>query len=171
VSPATTPNNLDGGDFWQAGWDGAARGPVGANSGWTTEAEFNYSSFSNKYGHLKLPSARAQAGLLMNKFEMALRYSVLYPDNNFLRAGIKITGTQPIQEVVPAFSYYINGHDHKIVLDFPVLINVPVFVENGIGSYVSLEQPDQASVISPASKGFVERQTVPEARLMYQLAF
>jgi hypothetical protein len=171
VSPATTPNNLDGGTFWQAGWDAAARGPLGNHSGWNVEAEFDYSAWSNKYGSLKLPSAHAQAGYFVNKLEMALRWAALYPDNQFMRGAARITGTRPIQEVTPAFSYYITGHDHKIVLDFPILIDVPVFVENGIGTYVSVEQPDQVSVISPSSKGFEERQTIPEVRLMYQLAF
>jgi hypothetical protein len=171
TSPATTPNNMDRGSFWQAGWDAAARGPIGSDSAWTAEAEFNYASYNNKYGHLKLPGARVQTGFLKKKFEAAIRYAVLFPDNNFKKSGVKITGDQPIEEIAPAFTYYIHGHDHKVVMDFPLLLNVPVFIENGIGSYVSLEQPDQTSVLTPASKGFVQRQTVTEARVMYQLAF
>jgi hypothetical protein len=171
VSPATTPNNMDRGHFWQLGWDGALRGPVGSNSAWNAEAEFNYAHYDNRYGKIKLPGARAQVGFVVKKFEAALRYAVLYPDNNFKKSGVSITGSTPIEEIAPAFSYYIHGHDHKVVLDFPILLNVPVFVENGIGSYVSLEQPDQTSVLSPSSKGFMQRQTVIESRLMYQLAF
>jgi len=161
---------LDKGGFWQAGWDAAARGPIGQDSSWSAEAEANYASYSNKYGDLHMSGVRVQGGLLKNKFEAALRWTVLLPDNNFMNSGINITGPRPIQEIAPAFSYYMRGHDHKIVLDFPILIDMPVFVENGVGSYVSIEQPDQVTVIAPAT-GHVERQTIPEARLMYQLAF
>ncbi len=161
---------LDRGEFWQGGWDAAARGPMGENKAWSAEAEYNYASYENKYGKLRINGARVQGGLLFGKFEVALRYAVLVPDNNFNKAGVQISGRRPIQEIAPAFSYYMRGHDHKIVLDFPVLIDTPVFIENASGSYVSVEQPDQASVIVPAT-GRVERQTVPEARLMYQLAF
>jgi Phosphate-selective porin O and P len=116
--------------------------------------------------NLRISGARVQGGVLMNKFETTIRYAVMVPDENFAKSGTKITGNRPIQEVVPALSYYIKGHDHKVVLDFPVLIDVPIFIENAAGAYVSVEQPDQASVIVPAT-GRVERQTVPEARLMY----
>ncbi len=165
---ARTP--YDRGSFWQGGWDGAMRGPIGKDSAWTAEAQADYSSYSNKYGALRTWGLRTQAGVLKGKFEAALRYALLIPDNNFTNGGVKITGTEKMQEVTPAFSYYMRGHDHKVVLDFPILINVPVFIENAAGLYVSTEQPDQASVIKPATGG-VARQTVPEARIMYQLAF
>ena len=112
--------------------------------------------------------------MLFNKLEVALRYSVLRLDNNFRNGTTRISNGRPIQEVVPGLSYYIKGHDHKLVLDFPVLINVPTFIENYAGNkdgvYVGTEQPDQVSVIS-GGKGRLEYQTVTEARLMYQLAF
>ncbi len=56
------------------------------------------------------------------------------------------------------------------MVDFPLLIDIPVFIENAADAYGSVEQPDQATVIVPAT-GPVGRQTVPEARVMYQLAF
>ncbi len=164
------PNTLDRGTLWQAGWDAAIRGPIGEKNAWNAEAEFNYADYENKYGKLHISGARIQGGVLFNKFEAALRYAVLFPDNNFLQGTTPITGRRPIQEVTPAFSYYIKGHDHKVVLDFPIMIDVPVFIETQAGTYVSIEQPDQTTVIVPGT-GRVERQTVPEVRLMYQLAF
>ncbi len=161
----------DKGSFWQTGWDAAVRGPIGNKSAWTAEAEANYSSYENKYGALQMSGARVQTGILVNKFEATLRYAFLNLDNKMSKTGVRIAPEgRPIQEITPAFSYYIKGHDHKIVLDFPILIDVPVFIENAAGLYVSTEQPDQASVIVPAT-GRTETQTVPEARLMYQLAF
>lgn len=167
------PNTVDRGAFWQIGWDAAARGPLG-NCAWSVEAEANYAQFENKYGKLHTPGARVQGAIAHNKLEFALRYAILGIDNNFKNGGVKISNGKPVQEVAPAFSYYINGHDHKVVLDFPILINVPIFIENNAGNkdgaYVGTEQPDQVSVIS-GGKGRLEYQTVPEARLMYQLAF
>ena len=165
---AKTP--LARGEFWQGGWDAAARGPIAAKSAWTGEVETDYAAYRNNFGHLRMWGARAQAGLLCDKFEMALRYAFLQPDRLLSNGGVPITNNRPIQEITPAFSYYINGHDHKVVVDFPLLVDVPVFIENIAGAYVSVEQPDQASVIKPTT-GRVERQTVPEVRVMYQLAF
>ena len=98
---AETP--LDKGSFWQSGWDAAARGPIGHDSAWSTEAEANYASYSNEYGSLHLSGVRVQGGLIKNKFEAALRYAVLVPDNNFSVEGVQITGRRPIQEITPAF--------------------------------------------------------------------
>src|SRR5262249_7561517 len=128
--------------------------------------------------------ARAQAAMSVNKIEFALRYSLMTLDNNLVartttasqtdNRGTKISNGRPIQEVVPAITYYIRGHDHKLVLDFPILINVPVFIENNggneDGAYVGTEQVDQVTVTA-GGRGRLEYQTVPEARLMYQLAF
>lgn len=164
------PSQISRGNFWQAGWDAAARGPLGNGLVWSSEMEMDYGQFSNNYGQIDLKGARIQGALLKDKVEVALRYSMLLPDKDFNFAGNPLTGIQPIHEIVPAVTYYLRGHDFKIVADAPVLVNVPVFIENNIGSYVSTEQPDQASVVT-GRKGFVERQTVPEVRVMFQLAF
>jgi hypothetical protein len=168
-NPAT-PSRINRGSFWQAGWDAAARGPLANGMVWSSEFEFNYGQFSNNYGQIDLKGARVQGALLKNKVEVALRYSMLLPDQDFNFSGNPLTGIKPIHEVVPAVTYYLRGHDFKIVADAPVLINVPVFIENNVGSYVSTEQPDQATLVT-GRKGFVERQTVPEVRVMFQLAF
>ncbi len=169
-SPAT-PGHINEGDFWQAGWDVAARGPLSNGMAWNAEAQFDYGRFSNMYGDVELSGMRVQGGLLKNNIETALRYSIVLPDQHFNNGGIPLTGSQPIHEIAPAVTYYVRGHDFKIVADFPLLINVPVFIERNVGSYVSTEQPDQATVVNPAAKGYSERQIVPEARLMFQLAF
>lgn len=165
---AKAPLNM--GELWQTGWDGAIRGPAGSNGAWNAEAEYNYASYRNDYGKMHMSGARVQTGYLYKKTEFALRYAVLYTDNQLMNGNVSLTGGHPIQELAPAVSYYIKGHDNKVVLDFPVLFQVPVFIEKGVGAYVSTEQVDQATVVSAAG-GRVERQTVPEARLMYQLAF
>jgi Phosphate-selective porin O and P len=177
------PNTLDRGEFWQIGWDAAARGPMGQGA-WSAEVELNYAQYENKYGKAHLNGARVQGAVSGKHLEFGLRYALMALDNNLLArnsanatystAGTKISNGKPIQEIVPVFSYYIRGHDHKVVLDFPILVNVPVFIENNqgnkAGAYVGTEQPDQTSVIA-GSRGRLEYQTVTQARLMYQLAF
>lgn len=168
-TPATG-SRLDRGHFWQAGWDAAARGPFANGLVWSSEVEVDYAQFSNDYGQIDMKGARIQGALLKDKVEVALRYAMLLPDKDFNFSGNQLTGIKPIHEVVPGVTYYVRGHDFKIVADAPVLINVPVFIENNVGSYVSTEQPDQATLVT-GRKGFVERQTVPEVRVMFQLAF
>lgn len=158
------------GDYWQVGWDAAARGPLGEGMAWSAETEANYARYSNGYGRIDLAGARLQGGVIKNKVEVALRYDVLFPDQNFATSGVPVTGTRAIHEVGPAVTYYFKGHDMKLVAGLPVLIDVPVFNENGAGSYVSTEQVDQSTVIKPGT-GFMRRQTVPEARLAFQFAF
>ncbi len=170
-SPATK-NRIDGGQFFQVGWDAAARGKFSSGLVWSTEAEMDYGQFHNNYGRIDLAGGRVQAGLLKDKVEVAMRYSIILPDDAFAATfgGRRNTGVRPINEVAPAVTYYVRGHDFKIVMDAPVLFDVPVFVEHNVGSYVSTQQPDQATV-NAAGKGYMERQTVPEVRLMFQLAF
>jgi hypothetical protein len=169
-TPATK-SHLSLGDFVQAGWDAAIRGPLSGDMAWNAEAQMDYGRFSNGYGSIDIKGARVQGGLLKKNIEVALRYSVVLPDQHFNNGGIPLTGEKPIHEVAPAVTYYLRGHDIKLVADFPLLFNVPVFVEKNIGTYISTEQPDQATVVNPATKGYAERQNVPEARLMFQLAF
>jgi hypothetical protein len=170
-SPASF-NHIDGGNFTQVGWDAAARGKFASGLVWSSEAEMDYANFTNAYGRIDLSGARIQGALLKNKIEVALRYSIVLPDDSFAATfgGRPTTGMQPIHEIAPGVTYYVRGHDFKIVADAPVLINVPVFIENRVGSYVSTEQPDQ-STVNTGAKGFMERQNVPEVRLMFQLAF
>jgi len=167
---AAGTTSLSYGDYWQVGWDAAARGPLAAGWSWNSEAEANYARYNNGYGRLDLSGARVQGSVIKLPFEIALRWAVLVPDANFTDGGVPITGTMPFYEVTPAITYYIKGHNMKIVADAPFLIGVPVVTEKGVGSYVITEQPDQVTYIS-AGQGYVRRQDVPEARLMFQVAF
>lgn len=172
-SPATV-NHISRSDYYQFGGDLAARGLMSCGATWNTEAQLDYGRISNGYGNIEMVGARVQGGVLKKNVEVALRYSAVLPDQHFVNvfgSNLPLTGTQPIHEVAPAVSYYFRGHDMKLVADFPILVNVPVFVEKNVGTYVSTEQPDQASVTATAAKGYAERQLVPEARLMFQLAF
>jgi len=156
------------GTHWQVGADAAVRTPFVAGSSLSGEAEVNWASYANDYGQLHTAGGRIQGGIAYRPFEIAVRYAVLFPDKNFQSGGASITGTQPMQEITPTASWYINGQKLKIVADMPILINTLVFTEKGLGSYVGIEQPDQTTVIA---KGAVARQTVVEGRLMLQAAF
>ncbi len=178
-----TTNKMDRGTFWQAGWDAALRGPIG-NLAWSAEAETNYAQYENRFGKAHLNGARIQGAIGGKKIEVALRYALMSLDHNLIarnttasqtsNAGTKISNGKPIQEVAPAITYYVRGHDHKIVLDAPILINVPVIIENNggnkNGALVGTEQVDQVT-LTAGGRGRLEYQTVPEVRLMYQLAF
>jgi hypothetical protein len=159
---------LSRGQFWQVGADAALRTPFAFGASLSAEAELNWASYSNDYGMIHAAGGRAQVGVSYQKFEVALRYAVLFPDKSFSSGGAQITGSQPMHEITPTATWYINGQKLKVVADMPVLIHAPVFTEKGLGSYVSYEQPDQATVIA---KGGVNRQTVIEGRVMLQAAF
>lgn len=167
---ADTPDNLSFGYYWQVGWDAAARGILAPGITWNTEAQADYARYSNDYGRLDLSGARLQGSIIKLPFEVALRTAALIPDANFANGGVAITGNQPYYEITPAITYYFKGHNMKIVADAPVLIDVPVVYEYSVGSYVISEQPDQVTYIT-AGQGYIRRQIVPEARLMFQVAF
>jgi hypothetical protein len=173
---AQTPT--DKGSLWQAGLDAALRSPQAWGT-FSAEAELNYAKFWNTYGELKVFGGRAQASYLWGIFETSLRYAFILPDNfayaytdttTKTRVSRDITGKKPIHEVTPALSYFFPSENAKILLNFPILIQVPVAVENGVGSYVLTEQIDQTSVLSK-NTGSVERKNVFEARLMLQVIF
>jgi len=167
---ADTPDNLSFGQYWQVGWDAAARGPLSGGYSWNAEAQADYARYANGYGRLDLSGGRVQGSLIKLPFEVALRGAALIPDANFANGGVAITGTRPYYEITPAITYYFKGHDMKIVADAPVLIDVPVINEYNVGSYVITEQPDQVTYLT-AGQGTIRRQVVPEARLMFQIAF
>lgn len=169
-NPFLTQAPLERGDYYQAGGDVAMRGPLANGMSWSSEAEINYGEFKNRYGSIHISGARVQGGIYKKPFEFALRYAALVPDETFAQGSVQVTGKTVIHEITPAATYYIKGHDLKLVLDAPVLLHVPVFIENGVGAYVAPEQVDQVTVIKPAT-GSRNFQTVTEARLMFQAAF
>ena len=106
--------------------------------------------------------------MALNPIEAALRYAVLYPSNDFKYQNSSITGSDPLYEVAASLTYYHRPWS-RFTFETVFELNTPVAVENGIGSYVLAEQPDQTTVIG--ANGHVERQFVPELRGMYQLTF
>jgi hypothetical protein len=163
--------NFSQGDYWQAGADAAIRSPLGALWSIEGEAQFDYAGYSNGYGTIMIEGARVQASLTYDCIAFGLRYDVLLPSSQFANSGIPITGTDPIQEITPGFTYYILGNQLKAILDLPLLINTPVFTEPKVGQYVGTELQDQATVLAAATGGSVGRQVVPQGRIMLQGQF
>ncbi|MHB8418097.1 MAG: porin [Myxococcales bacterium] len=159
------------GDYWQAGGDAAVRSDLGNKWALDAEAQLDFAGYSNGYGSLDIWGVRAQAAVLHDPIVLALRYDVLGPSANFANSGVQITGTQPIQEIVPSASWRLLGDNLKVILDFPILIDTPVFTEPKVGQYVGTELPDQATVLAAKTGGTVARETVPQARLMFQAQF
>ena len=161
------------GTIWQAGADAVVRAPLGSWA-FNGEAQADYSHFNNKYGRLELKGGRVQVGIAKQKVELNLRYAALYLDKRmgFTSNGVVfpiVTGNTPVQEITPSLTYHYKP-GILVVLDAPYLINMLVFKENGVGSYVMSEQPDQVTVTKPGS-GSLVRHNVPEARLMIQMGF
>jgi len=170
-NPYIGTSPLSKGNWWQVGGDVAIRTPLTDTTSFSGEAEFNWAGFSNDYGVVHAAGARAQGGVLVKNFEIALRYAVVFPDKNFASGGQAIASNgDPIHEITPSLAWYISGQNLKLVADMPILVRVPVFSEKGVGSYVSSELPDQASVLKTAGNT-VGRQNIVEARLMFQAAF
>lgn len=158
------------GNLWQMGWDVALRKHLrfGVLS---SEAELNIGRYSNAYGHINLIGGRAQAGLYRKPFEYALRYSFILPSPSFANGGVSVTGGRMIHEITPALTFHLKPDRFKIILDAPLLIDVPVVTEPGVGSYVLTEMPDQASLLNPTKGGTVSRRFVAEGRILFQLSF
>ena len=160
---------LQQGTWWQYGGDAAVRVPLGAFI-FSGEAELNYGGYSNDKGSLHMFGGRAQGGVLLNRLELALRYSFLLPTGNYSNSGTAIMGDRPIHEVTPAVTYYFHGHNLKLVADLPLLFNAPLFNEKGVGSYVGTELPAEAALLAKAGNS-VTHSTVIEGRLMFQALF
>ncbi|MFN3430739.1 MAG: hypothetical protein ACK46X_12375 [Candidatus Sericytochromatia bacterium] len=168
------------GQFWQAGVDYAARTPF-HNGTLTGEAELNYGNFANTFGSLGALGGRSQVGFHRNPYEVALRYALVVPDARMAAtnatAGPSLGQTtaitpdgSPIQELTPAFTYFLNGDKLKLVVDLPILINAPIVTENKIGSYNMINQPDQTGLLTnPANT--LSRQVVFQLRAGVQYAF
>lgn len=158
--------------IWQAGGDAAWRAPF-ASGAINVEGQVDYSHFENDYGELSLQGGRLQVGYTRAKLEASLRLAALYLDEKMaltsgVPAPIRIAPDgDPLQEITLSLTYHYRPNVW-IVADLPYLPNMLVFQENGIGSYVMMEQPDQVTVIK---SGRVVRADVQQARLMVQLSF
>lgn len=175
-NPYVAKTPLEPGTVYQVGGDAVVRFPLGP---WTLsgETEVNYGHFENAYGEIALKGGRLQAGVSRGKVEATLRYAVLYPDermaNTYTVTGqpaqnTPLTGdNRPLREITPSLVWHYRSNI-AVVADLPILVDAIVFTENKLGNYVATSQPDQASLARP---GFVGRQTVKQARLMFQLSF
>ncbi|MFA6541821.1 MAG: porin [Bacteroidota bacterium] len=165
----------DKGTFWQIGADAAFRTAVNETWSASGEAEVNYGGFKNTYGNVALFGGRAQASLYAKPIELGVRYSFLQPDDNF---GYNSSGTiypivdkKLIHEITLGGSYYLKNNNLKLTFDIPVMFNVPVLNEPGIGAYVLTEQPDQVTYVAAPKLAPIDRQTVVEARMQLQFIF
>ncbi|WP_375772183.1 OprO/OprP family phosphate-selective porin [Archangium gephyra] len=160
------PFNL--GRLWQVGADAAARAPVGPGvlSG---ELEGNFGVYQNDYGDIRVAGGRAQVAYQWNPVQVALRYAMVLPDEQFAVGEAPITGRRSIQEVTPSLTYSFKGFGAKIVADLPIQLGTPVIFEESVGSYVLTEQPDQTSLLKKGAP--ISRQNVVAARLMVQASF
>ncbi len=156
------------GKLWQLGADVMGRAPVGPGvlSG---ELEANFGVYQNALGDIRMPGGRVQAAYAYKQVEIAMRYAVLLPDENFRVGEAQVTGTRAIQEITPALTYHFKGFGAKLVMDLPIHVGTPVIQEDGVGAYMLMEMPDQTSLMKKNAP--VSRQDVVEARMMFQAAF
>jgi hypothetical protein len=164
---------LDRGTLVQAGGDAVVKAPMGGATVMAS-AEGNYAAFSNIYGRIELAGGTGTLGAAKGNLELAARYAYLLLDENMSPgAGKKIVkGRTPVQELTPAVTYHIKKGRSKIILDLPILFDVPVAVEKGMGTYVLIpEQPDQTTLVNTLPGSYITRRTVVEGRMIYQLSF
>lgn len=153
--------------FFQASTDFQTRFPVGGFSG-TAELEITHGEFANDHGKMQLNGGRIMGSAALNPFEVSARYAVIYPTNDFQYKNKLLTGTDPFQELSTSLTFFHRPWS-RFTLEALFLLNTPVVVETGVGSYVLTEQPDQTTIVD--GKGYIERQFVPELKFLYQLAF
>lgn len=158
--------SMYGGDF-------VLRLPASKGS-FSIEGELDYGKFSNDYGKISTYGGRIQGNYLWKNIEVALRYAFIKPDkafaSNITPSIPEPIGNKAIQEIVPSFVYYYKKQNAKLIVEIPVFINTPVLTEEGLGTYVVLDQPDTISYIgNPANK--IERKTVPGLQIILQVGF
>lgn len=158
------------GQFFKFGSDWALRMPFG-DYAFAAEAEINYGKYVNSSGSLSAIGGRGQVSVYKAPFEFGVRYSMLQPDNDFANTKRKIVDNSLMHEIAPAATLYLMDHQAKIIFDFPMLLNVPVANEVGVGSYVLTEQSDQVSVLSTAANTITRQNFVPQARVLIQGSF
>lgn len=163
---------LDRGTLVQAGGDAVVKAPLGGGTAMVS-VEGNYAAFSNVYGRIELSGGVGTVGLAKGNTEVAARYTYLLLDRDMTPGSGKkiVTDRRPVQEITPSLTYHIKKGHSKLVFDLPILMNVPVAVEKGLGAYVLTEQPDQTVVVNTVPGSIISRRTVVEGRMIYQLSF
>ncbi|MBI4348629.1 MAG: hypothetical protein HY553_17455 [Elusimicrobia bacterium] len=169
-----TPATLQRGDLWFVGGDAALRHPLGTGKAVETEAEVNWSGYSNRFGSLHIGSARAQAAYRFDPYQLGVRYAALLLDRgtNYRTGGRQYSPAvgSVIHEITPSLTWHVRKHNVKVVADAPVYLNMPVFHEPAVGSYVFAQQPGQVTLLATPGTT-VKRTTVVQARMMFQFQF
>jgi hypothetical protein len=162
---------LDPGSLVQVGGDWVFKAPLGGATVMAS-AEGNYAAYKNTYGRIDISGGTGMVGVAKGKVELATRYTYLNLGKKVTPGGGRfiLTDNRPLQEVAPSLTYHVKKGRSKVLFDFPVLFDVPVVVEKGLGSYVITEQPDQVTLIKTAGNT-LRRRTVVEGRMIYQLSF
>ncbi len=176
-----TPAGYADGDLYMLGGDVIERKPVGNNEVLTGEAEFDWGGYQNGYGGVHMTAWRAQGSYRRDKVEAGLRYAALLPGRTMglgsyngtsgVLTSVSPLGGPVIDEITPSLTWYIHGNNIKLVGDAPLYLNMPVFHEPGVGSYVMGDLPDQATVLASSTGGTLTRAFVPEIRGMFQFLF
>lgn len=165
---------LQRGKLWFLGGDAVVRHPLGGGKSVEGELEFNWSGYANRYGSLHIASGRAQGAFLVDKWAIGARYAALLMDRgtNFRTAGRQFSPAMgsAIHEITPSITWHYKKHHIKLVADAPVSLNMPVFEEAGVGSFVFSTQPGQITVLS-GGRNQVRRHAVVEGRMMFQFMF
>jgi hypothetical protein len=165
---------LQRGHIWFVGGDAVIRHPLGAGRAVEAEAEVNWGGYDNRYGGLHIASARGQVGYQLNPYHIGLRYAVLMMDKgvNYRTAGRQHSPAvgSAIHEIAPALTWHYRKHNVKVVADAPIQLNMPVFHEGGVGSYVFAQQPGQVTLLSTPGNT-VRRRTIVQGRMMFQFMF
>lgn len=159
---------LDQGKWWQVGGDGIVRVPMGGEMAVEAQAQVDYGNFSNRYGDISLYGGRAQASLAIGAVDVAARYAILFTDEDLRSGATSITNDETMHEITPALGLRM-GDNMRLVADLPIWLNTPVIIEEGVGAYVAVEQPDQTALLAEEAR--VDSQTVFEGRLMFQAQF
>jgi hypothetical protein len=169
-NPYVGQSPLQVGTLMQAGIDAAFRTGIGPGA-LKGEAEASWGRYYNNYGQVSLGAVRAMAGYQWSFLEGNVRYGLVLPSDHFMNKGVTITGKDPFHEVTPSLTMRFNAPGApRLTADLPIMINVPVVTEAGLGNYVVTQQPDQVSLISTGTNS-IARQTVIEARLMFEAQF
>jgi hypothetical protein len=167
-------NTLQRGRTWFVGGDAVLRHPLPNGHAFEAEVQADWGGFYNRYGALHIASARAQAAYHVKPYQVGLRWAGLMLDENsgYINAGVKRRPGMGsvIHEITPSLTWHIKRHNLKIVADAPVYLNMPVFIERGVGAYVFASQPGQVTVLNTGGNTVVRRAVV-EGRMMFQFMF
>ena len=122
----------------------------------------------------KLIKERMAAKAAIKPYQIGLRYAGLALDKHagYINAGFKRSPAMGsvIHEITPSLSWHIKKHNLKIVADAPVYLNMPMFIEKGVGTYVFASQPGQGTVLNTGGNTVIRRAMV-EGRMMFQFMF